>query len=105
MSKFVLIISVFILSGFAANAQQTVVSKSAAVSKEVRNNSHEQNTAMKLMRYNQIMALPDSQKISPTHHFGQVDTNLTTSPYFLGWDTIITPTMRYYPPPKLEEQD
>lgn len=105
MRRFVLIISVFILIGFCANAQQTAVSKSAAASVEVRNQPPDQNTAMKLLRHNQIMALPDSQKISPTHCFGQVDTNMATSPRFLGWDTIITPTMRYYPPPRPEEQD
>jgi hypothetical protein len=105
MKIIVLIISIFLMSAFCANAQQNASSKINAGTRVVRNQPPDQNTAAKLMRYNQIMALPDSQKISPTHCFGQVDTNMATSPHFLGWDTIITPTMRYYPPPRPEDQD
>ena len=88
------------LGSVYVSAQQAAGSKNDAASTEVRNTPPDQNTERSLVRHNATATLPDSLKTTPMIRFGQVDTNMATSPHFLGWDTIITPTMRYYPPPR-----
>ncbi|PLW94229.1 MAG: hypothetical protein C0592_03575 [Marinilabiliales bacterium] len=102
MRKLVLIISIILLGSAYGQAQQTAETKSNTNSKEVRSQAPDQNTERNLQRHNAMQSVPEAERTTEMTKIGQVDTNLTTSPRFLGWDTIITPTMRYYPPPRPE---
>lgn len=96
--KILIIISFVFFTCYSAISQTTKTTSIVAETENVKNSKNNSvNDSLFTIREKSKRTPPDTTVISPAFRY---DKSRSITPAAMGNDTIITPTIRYYPPSK-----